>query len=132
MTSQKNRRVEKAYIKKVFHEIACVGKLKPGFKKQFRSDILAFSKGKENVTEYMLCMEFGEPRELASSFYNKDECDTLLKHYKIKKVLLIILNIIAAVMLAFMIYVLTDAIKEKNSTWSEIITITDVQYNTTD
>ena len=71
--TRSDRRTVDRYISKVLHSASCPKRARSELRKRLTAQITSFAEGTENITEYMLCMEFGEPQDVAASAFDREE-----------------------------------------------------------
>lgn len=91
------------YISKVLHSTSCPKRARSELRKRLTAQITAFAEGKESITEYMLCMEFGEPQDVAASAFDREEYRVFLKKER-KKTLNLARAFVIIVALTGLIY----------------------------
>jgi len=89
------KRATKKYVKAILKELNCRIALKNVLRQKLNEDINAYAEGKENITIEDLCLEFGNPKDMATSMLNKEDYleELTRSQKKIYSLLIIIVTI---------------------------------------
>jgi len=100
----------KRYLKEVSAKLSCPRSVKSVFIRELKSDILASTEGKEDISLKELYDKFGTPDEISSGFFDRKDYDVLLKKARKRAAIGIGIGIISSIFLIAAIIIIIELI----------------------
>lgn len=108
-----HKTIIRQYLSDVSDRLVCPKPLKVAFLGDMKENIRFFRSSGREITQEVLCKEFGSPEEIAAGFFNREDYEELLRKAKTRvirwKIVSILVTFILLLTIIFTVSVIRDS-----------------------